>query len=100
MYISAAHLNVQLPVLTLVEAIFWEATSVNIHGWITPTLMVNIEFLMMKTCLYTYYRNQIPKLRYGRYDIIGSLTNLSNIVGFNFVLFWSENEDNEKKYNF
>ncbi len=26
-YISAAHFNVQLPVLTLIQAIFWEANT-------------------------------------------------------------------------
>ncbi len=31
-YISAAHSIVQLPVLTLIVTIFWEATSTNIQG--------------------------------------------------------------------
>ncbi len=54
MYISAAHSNVQLPVLTLIEAIFWEATSDNHQGWITSSLLVDIELLMLKTYFYIY----------------------------------------------
>ncbi len=54
-YIFAAHSNVQLPVLTLIEAIFWKATSANLQGWITSPLLVDIKFLIMKTCLYAYY---------------------------------------------
>ncbi len=37
-YISAVHFNVQLPVLTLIEAIFWESARVNPQGWITSNL--------------------------------------------------------------
>ncbi len=31
---------------------FWEATSAKLQSWITSLLMVDIEFLMMKICLY------------------------------------------------
>ncbi len=48
-YISAVQSNVQLSILTLNEAMFWEATSANLYSWITYPLLVDIEFLMMKT---------------------------------------------------
>ncbi len=55
-YFSAAHSNAHLPVLTLNEAILKKSTTVSFQGWISSPLLVDIEFVMMKTCLFTYYR--------------------------------------------
>ncbi len=37
-------------------------------------LQVDIEFVMMKTCLYTYYRYNIAQIRYWKCDFMVRLT--------------------------
>ncbi len=37
---------------------------------LTP-LLVDIEVVIMKTCLYTYHRYKIAKIRYMIYNLVG-----------------------------
>ncbi len=73
-YISAAHSKFNLPVIILIEAIFWEATHTNLQGWIISPVLVHIEFLMSWKHVYIHIiDNEIVKLRVGKYDFMGPL---------------------------
>ncbi len=45
-------------------------------------LLFDIEFVMLKTCLYTYYRYKIADMKYEKCNFIGSLNSqkLTTIV--------------------
>ncbi len=86
MYFIAAHFNAQLPVLTLTEAIFQEYISVSCQGWIRCTLLVDSEFVLMKTC-YIHSIDNTTKIRYGKYHFMGPLrrNTYSCSTGFNVI---------------
>ncbi len=76
-------INAQLPVSTLEDGMLQEAASVIFQCWIIFSLLIDIEFVMMKTCLYTYYRYTITKIRNRKCDFMSVL----NFEDLNVALF-------------
>ncbi len=76
-YFSAAHFNAQIPVLTLFEAISQESTTLSFQDWINSSLLVYIEFLMMKTCLLHIIDNKRATIRYLKFDFMCPLSDMT-----------------------